>query len=454
MVNAGERHPFILSWFPSYRLPETCITDPIAAVEKTLRWWKGWSSHCQFEGRLRELTMRSLLTLKALTFQPTGGIVAAPTTSLPEIIGGERNWDYRLCWVRDATYTLYSLLTAGYRSEAVSWWKWLVRAAAGTPAQVNVIYGLAGQRWLPELTLDWLGGYEGSKPVRIGNAAYKQLQLDIFGEIMDASYLAVKGGLPLDEPAWNIQLHLLDHLEGIWRDPDEGIWEFRSARRQFTHSKVMAWLSFDRAIKIAEMTERKYPSEKWKRLRDEIHADVCHRGYDPELGCFVQAYGEKNLDASLLLLPMVGFLPIDDVRIRNTVVAIENYLIQDGLVRRYQNESVEDGLVGSEGSFLACSFWLADVYILMGRRAEAERLFERLHSLASDVGLYAEEYDVKAKRQTGNFPQAFTHIALINTAVRLFSEGAQVARVPDGTLGLIDESHSERISDTPSRKAV
>jgi GH15 family glucan-1,4-alpha-glucosidase len=366
--------------------------------------------------------LRSLITLKALTFAPTGGIVAAPTTSLPERIGGIRNWDYRYCWVRDATLTLLALMGAGYSAEASAWRDWLVRAVAGSPEQLQIMYGIAGERRLWEWEVPWLDGYEASKPVHIGNAAHAQLQLDVYGEMMDALYQARRMGLPSFKPAWAVERAQLEHLATIWREPDNGIWEMRGPPRHFTHSKMMAWVAFDRAIKSAQEFALPGPVDEWQQLRAEIHDDVCRKGFDAELGCFVQAYGAKELDASLLLIPAIGFLPATDARVRATVEAVERQLLVDGLVLRYRTAHTNDGLPPGEGAFLACSFWLADAYCLLGRTEDAERLFERLLELRNDVGLLAEQYDPGRRRLVGNFPQAFSHISLVNTAHNLSRE--------------------------------
>ncbi len=417
-VSAGEVIPFSLTYLHSHRPPPE-PDDALEQVYATEKFWLDWISGCHAKGPWAAEIKRSLITLKALTFAPTGGIVAAPTTSLPECIGGQRNWDYRFCWLRDATLTLLALRTANYLDEAQAWRDWLVRAAAGSPNQLQIMYGIAGERRLTEWEVPWLPGYENSAPVRIGNAAHNQLQLDVYGEVMDALYHARQGGLAQSESGWDLQQAMLDHLEGIWSEPDEGIWEVRSDREHFTHSKVMAWLAFDRAIKSAESFLLPGPLGRWREVRDRIKDDVLRKGFDRECGSFVRSYGSKELDASLLMLPSVGFLPPDDPRIRGTVEAIERRLLVDGFVQRYDSATADDGLPAGEGVFLACSFWLVDAYVLLGRADDARRLFERLLVLANDVGLLSEEYDPRSRRLLGNFPQALSHIALVNSAFNL-----------------------------------
>jgi GH15 family glucan-1,4-alpha-glucosidase len=416
-VEEGERIPFVLTWYPSHEKPPDRI-DPEVALAETEAFWREWNdrSKLEFPEAWRDVIQRSLMVLKALTYAPTGGIVAAPTTSLPEHIGGVRNWDYRYCWLRDATLTLLALLNADYKEEARAWREWLLRAVAGNPADIQIMYGVGGQRRLPELELPWLPGYEGSAPVRIGNAASEQLQVDVFGEVMDALYQARVHGLAKEKPAWALQRALLDHLECIWSEPDEGIWEIRGERRHFVHSKVMAWVAFDRAVRTVEEQGFDGPVDRWRKLRAQIHAEVCDRGFDESLGSFVQSYGSKDVDASLLLIPLVGFLPADDARVRSTVEVVERELLRDGLLLRYRTHEEVDGLPPGEGVFLPCSFWLVDCYELLGRHDDAHALFDRLVGLANDVGLLAEEYDPHAKRLLGNFPQAFTHLALVNSA--------------------------------------
>ena len=417
-VEAGQSIPVVMTYGPSHLEPPTPV-DAWVAFAATKRFWQDWAAQCRTSESWREPVVRSLITLKALTFAPTGGIIAAPTTSLPEQIGGPRNWDYRFCWLRDATLTLLALMNAGYYDEAKSWRDWLVRTAAGSPEQMQIMYGIAGEHRLTEWQVPWLPGYEDSAPVRIGNAAHNQLQLDVYGEVMDALHQARRGGLPANEYGWKLQLALLRHLETVWREPDEGIWEVRGERRHFTHSKVMAWVAFDRMIKSAEKFDLPGDVDRWKNVRAEICADVLRHGFDPELGSFVQSYGGKELDASLLLLPAVGFLPPQDPRIRGTVEAIERRLMVDGFVLRYDTARTDDGLPPGEGAFLACSFWLADAYVLLGRIDDARKLFERLLALCNDVGLLSEEFDVRRSRLVGNFPQAFSHVALVNTAANL-----------------------------------
>jgi GH15 family glucan-1,4-alpha-glucosidase len=418
-VDEGERVPFVLTWFPSQADPPEPV-DAEQALEETESFWRDWSEACELglPDEWAPLVRRSLIALKALIYEPTGGIVAAPTTSLPEWIGSVRNWDYRYCWLRDATLTLLALLHCNHADEAGEWRRWLLRAIAGDPADVQIMYGVAGERRLTEYEVPWLGGYEGSRPVRVGNAASGQLQLDVYGEVLDCLYQARVHGLPVDAQAWRIQLAMLDHLEQAWLWPDEGIWEIRGERRHFVHSKAMAWVAFDRAVRTVEEAHGlDGPLDRWRVLRDLIHAEVCEKGYDEKLGSFTQSYGSTELDASLLLLPLVGFLPADDPRIRGTIEAIERELLQDGFVLRYRTHTEGvDGLPPGEGVFLPCSFWLVDCYELLGRHDEAHALFDRLVGLANDVGLLAEEYDPAAGRMLGNFPQAFTHLALVNSA--------------------------------------
>jgi GH15 family glucan-1,4-alpha-glucosidase len=420
-VAPGERVPFVLTWYPSNR-PSPERVDAEQALVDTESFWREWVTDCVHVGRFREPLVRSLITLKALTYAPTGGIVAAATTSLPEALGGVRNWDYRYCWLRDATLTLLALVRAGYEDEARAWRDWLLRAIAGRPDEVQIMYGIAGERRLTEIELDWLDGYEGSRPVRIGNAASDQLQLDVYGEVADALYHARRAGIGASPDAWALSKKLLEWLDDGWRQPDEGIWEVRGPRRHFVHSKVMAWVAFDRAVRSVEEYEREGPVDRWRKLRDEIHDDVCRQGFSKKLGAFTQSYGMDRLDASLLMIPLVGFLPADDERVVGTVAAIERELVQDGLVARYRADEENtgvDGLPPGEATFLPCSFWLAQVYALQGRLDEAETLFERLLGLRNDLGLLSEEYDVEAGRLVGNFPQAFTHLTLVDAALTL-----------------------------------
>jgi GH15 family glucan-1,4-alpha-glucosidase len=422
-VAEGERVPFVLTWYPSNE-PAPREIEADRALEQTEVWWQDWSERCEYEGRWRNEVLSSLIVLKALTYAPTGGIVASATTSLPEKLGGVRNWDYRFCWLRDATFTLYSLILAGYTTEAREWRDWLLRTVAGDPADLQIMYGPAGERRLTEIELAWLPGYEGSRPVRIGNAACNQLQLDVYGEVMDVLHQARSVDLQpsVEEAAWALQTKLLGFLEETWREPDEGIWEVRGPRRHFTHSKVMAWVAADRAVRGAEQFGLGGPVDRWRRLRAEIHEEVCREGYDADRRTFVQTYGSKQLDASLLMIPLVGFLPPDDERVHGTVDAIERELCEDGFVARYSMDEASaevDGLPPGEGAFLPCTFWLADNLHLIGRRDEALRVFERLLALRNDLGLLSEEYDTETGRLVGNFPQAFTHVGLVNTAHNL-----------------------------------
>ena len=417
-VAAGERVPFVLTWHPSHDEPPPPI-DAEEVLTCTERWWREWAAQCHADNRWRDAIVRSLITLKALTFAPTGGIVAAPTTSLPEQLGGVRNWDYRYCWLRDATFTLYALLISGYRDEARAWREWLLRAAAGRPSELQIMYGIAGERRLTELELTWLPGYQGAKPARIGNAAARQLQWDVYGEVIDTMYQCRRNGLDGDEAGWSLERALLEFLESSWEQPDEGIWEVRGPRREFTHSKMMAWVAVDRAVKSVEKFRLDGPVDRWRKLRATIHDEVCRKGFDPQLNAFVQSYGSKLLDASLLMMPLVGFLPASDPRVHGTIAAIERHLVRDGFVARYMTDESVDGLPPGEGAFLACTFWLADNLAMMHRRDDAVRIFERLLDLRNDLGLLSEEYDVGARRLLGNFPQAFSHVGLVNTARNL-----------------------------------
>jgi GH15 family glucan-1,4-alpha-glucosidase len=424
-VDAGERHSFALNYRPSHEDVQPGV-DAEASLAETETEWRDWSERCTYQGQWREPVLRSLITLKALTYRPSGGMVAAPTTSLPEHPGGVRNWDYRYCWLRDATFALNALLLAGYNDEAVAWREWLLRAVAGSPEDLQILYGVTGVRRLDEYEIPWLPGYQGAAPVHVGNAASRQFQLDVYGEVMDTLHLARAAGLKADPAIWGFLLVLLKFLESHWERPDEGLWEVRGPRRHFTHSKVMAWVAFDRAIKDAQADGIEAPIERWRQVRDAIHAQVCEKGFDMHSNTFVQAYDSLHLDASLLLIPQVGFLPPDDARVRGTIEAIERHLVVDGLVLRYSTDTDVDALPAGEGAFLPCSFWLADSYVLTGRREDAKALFEHLLALCNDVGLLAEEYDPRARRMLGNFPQALTHMALVNTA-RLLSMPLQQA---------------------------
>ena len=438
VVTEGQRVPFDLTWFPSHESP-TRELDPEQALEQTIAWWTEWSDRCTIQGPWRDAVVRSLITLKALTYRPSGAIVAAPTTSLPEEMGGVRNWDYRYCWLRDATFTLLALLHAGYTEEAQAWREWLVRAVAGRPDQIHIMYGIGGERRLTESELPWLPGFAASRPVRVGNAAFSQFQLDVFGEVLDATYQAWKLGSPHTDDAWRVEKALVTYLETAWREPDEGIWEVRGPRRHFTHSKVMAWVAFDRAVKAIEQFGCDGPLEHWRAIRATIHQEVCARGFDAEQNAFVQFYGSTLLDASLLMLPLVGFLPASDDRVRGTVAAIERQLTHDGFVSRYETVPDVDGLPPGEASFMLCSFWLVDNLVLLGRHDDARQLFERLLSVRNDVGLLAEGYDTRRSRQAGNFPQAFSHIGLINSALNL-SRASHPGAHPRGEVAMTDHT--------------
>ncbi|WP_328832284.1 glycoside hydrolase family 15 protein [Streptomyces sp. NBC_00252] len=423
-VEAGEKVAFVLTWHPSHE-PRPALVDPYESLRTSVSDWERWAARCRYDGPYRDVVVRSLITLKALTYRPTGGIVAAATTSLPEEMGGVRNWDYRYCWLRDSTLTLGALVSAGYHKEAEAWRDWLLRAVAGDPADLQIMYGVAGERRLPEFELPHLSGFGGSAPVRIGNGAVNQLQLDVYGEVMDSLWLARRAGLSPKPHMWSLQSVLLDWLRDQWKQPDEGLWEVRGGRRHFVHSKVMVWVAADRAVRtLEEYADLSGDLEGWRELRDEVHRDVCEKGYDPERNTFTQYYGSQELDAALLLIPRFGFLPADDPRVVGTVDAVHEALGHDGFVRRYDTaaDTPVDGLPGDEGAFLACSFWLVDALQMTGRRKEARVLFERLVGLANDVGLLAEEYDPVAGRQLGNFPQAFSHIGLVNTALALFGD--------------------------------
>ena len=419
-VRAGDRVPFVLTWFPSHEdLPKP--VDAEQALADTESYWHEWLENCKYGGGYREAVHTSLIVLKALTYRPTGGIVAAPTTSLPERVGGGRNWDYRYCWLRDATFTLYALMNAGFVEEAAAWRDWLLRAVGGDPANAQIMYGIGGQRRIPEYELEWLPGYAGSKPVRVGNAAAEQFQLDVYGEVMDALHQARLREIGPDQHAWSLQQILLEFLEGAWAQPDEGIWEVRGGRRHFTHSKVLAWVAFDRGVQTVERLGMEGPVDRWRQLCAEIHEEVCREGFNVELNSFTQSYGSSELDASTLLIPLLGFLPPEDPRVIGTIDAVQRDLMRDGFVERYKTheQNAVDGLVGREGVFLPCSFWLVDALLMLERDDEARKLFERLLAVSNDLGLLAEEYDPSAKRQLGNFPQAFTHVGLVNSAYNL-----------------------------------
>jgi GH15 family glucan-1,4-alpha-glucosidase len=420
VVRSGERVPFVLTWFPSHE-DNPPPTDAEQALADTEAFWRDWLKDCKYEGSYAGAVRTSLVVLKALTYLPTGGIVAAPTTSLPELIGGVRNWDYRYCWLRDATFTLLALMNAGYIDEARAWRHWLLRAIAGDPAKAQILYGVGGQRRIVEAQLEWLPGYAGSQPVRIGNAAHEQFQLDVYGETMDALHQARTHGLDPDDHAWSLQRNLMDFLEGAWDTPDEGIWEVRGPRRHFTHSKVLAWVAFDRAVQAVERWDLRGPVDRWRQLRAEIHSEVCREAFNIELNSFTQAYGSDELDASTLLIPLVGFLPANDPRVVGTIDAIQRDLTRDGFVERYRPKERNDvdGLPGGEGVFLPCSFWLVDALLMQGRDDEARALFEKLVGVSNDLGLLSEEYDPAAKRLLGNYPQAFTHVGLVNSAYNL-----------------------------------
>jgi len=429
-VEAGESVPFVLTYAPS-NLPDPPAVDPLQLLQATEQFWRDWSSAHKVDDQWTQAVRRSLITLKALTYAPTGGLVAAPTTSLPEQLGGPRNWDYRYCWLRDATWTLLAFMNTGYHEEARAWREWLLRAVAGSPNQLQIMYGIAGERRLTEHELSWLPGYEQSLPVRIGNDAHRQLQLDVYGELLDALHQARKSALAPDESGWALQIAIMAHLEECWREPDHGIWEVRSEPEHFTYSKVMAWVAFDRAIKSAENFGLAGPVDRWRELRKVIHSDICTHGFDAERGSFVRSYGATNVDASLLLLPAVGFLPPRDERIVGTINMIERTLVEDGLVRRYDTVRTNDGLPAGEGMFLACSFWLVDAYVMLGRLDEARKLFERLLTLRNDLGLLSEQYDVEHGRLVGNFPQAFSHLALVNSACNLGRVSRPAEQRPD-----------------------
>ncbi|GAA5016758.1 glycoside hydrolase family 15 protein [Kitasatospora paranensis] len=417
-VRAGDQVPFLLTWQPSH-LQSTPRTDPALALTRTLDTWQSWAAGCRYRGEWQQAVLRSLITLKALAYEPTGGIVAAPTASLPESIGGVRNWDYRFCWLRDSSMTLSALLRGGFREEAAAWRKWLLRAIAGDPGDLQAVYGVAGERGLPETEADWLPGYRSSAPVRFGNAAVRQLQLDVYGEVVDTLHLALEAGIPMERQVWSLLRTLMAFLEQHWSEPDEGLWEVRGGRRHFVHSKVMAWVAADRALKMAELTGLPAPVDRWRAMRDAVHADVCEHGYDSRRGVFVQDYGGTALDAATLFVVKSGFLPPDDPRVVRTVEAVQSGLDHGGLIRRYSTDAAPDGLRGPEGAFLACSFWLADALGALGRKDEARTLFTRVLALGNDLGLLAEEWDPHEGCQLGNMPQAFSHVALVNSAYEL-----------------------------------
>ncbi|WP_371501084.1 glycoside hydrolase family 15 protein [Kitasatospora sp. NBC_00374] len=417
-VREGQQVPFVLTWQPSH-LHNAPRTDPLRALDRTVTGWREWASNCRYKGEWPEAVLRSLITLKALAYEPTGGIVAAPTASLPEEIGGERNWDYRFCWLRDSSMTLSALLRSGFREEAAAWRKWLLRAIAGDPGDLQTVYGVAGERGLPETVASWLPGYRDSTPVRFGNAAVHQLQLDVYGEVVDTLHLALLAGIPMERQVWSLLRSLMSYLERHWSDPDEGLWEVRGERRHFVHSKVMSWVAADRAVRMAEITGLPAPVDRWRTMRDQVHADVCANGYHRGRGVFVQYYGGKQLDAATLFIVKTGFLPPDDPRVARTVEAVRTELDHGGFVRRYSTDHGTDGMPGTEGAFLACSFWLADALTAIGRRDEARELFTRVVALGNDLGLLSEQWDPAAGRQLGNTPQAFTHVALVNSAFTL-----------------------------------
>ena len=421
-VHEGDEVPFVMTWHQSH-LPPPKAAIAADALSETEEWWREWAARCTFPGEKHDLVLRSVMVLKALTYYPTGGIVAAPTTSLPEQIGGVRNWDYRYCWLRDATFTLYALLISGYEKEAADWQNWLLRAVAGKPSDLQIMYGIGGERLLPETEISWLSGYDESRPVRIGNAAHHQFQLDVYGEIMDSFHVSAANGVPRNDDVGRLRDEILAYLETAWNQPDEGLWEVRGPRRHFTHSKVMAWVAVDRAIKAVERFHLEAPIDRWKALRARIHEEVCAEGFNSDRNAFVQYYGGSELDSSLLMIPLVGFLPASDPRVQGTMEAVQRELMYDGLVLRYDTRGGVDGLAGADAPFLACSFWLVDNLQMMGKKEEARALFDRLAGLANDVGLLSEEYDPVSKRMLGNFPQAFSHVGLVNSAHNLFQPG-------------------------------